>query len=281
MSSGSSFDLSKLNAKGFEIAFRAHAKAILSVDFPEALSELESALLGLTIPIEEIIAGGGGETKGTQRLRKALNALSWIKTEFEIKKTINGEEHEWISHQIDHVRELAKYKIALEIEWNNKDPFLDRDLENFKRLHADGAISAGIMVTRGKTLQDEMPHLIERFVSEKKIASFEDLEKWDYAPTKRQKSAVEMRTGRQRNPLTFAQAFVDIFVADKFGEATTHWRKLEERIRRGVGNPCPLMLVGLPAAIVTFDETDVALQEIRKQEETESLDLFNWQNDGA
>src|SRR5262249_14440838 len=32
--------------------------------------------------------------------------------------------------------------IALEIEWNNKDPFFDRDLENFKRLHSDGAISS-------------------------------------------------------------------------------------------------------------------------------------------
>jgi hypothetical protein len=30
--------------------------------------------------------------------------------------------------------------LALEIEWNN--PFFDRDLENFKRLHANGAISA-------------------------------------------------------------------------------------------------------------------------------------------
>jgi Restriction endonuclease BglII len=33
--------------------------------------------------------------------------------------------------------------VALEIEWNNKDPFFDRDLENFKRLHAEGAISVG------------------------------------------------------------------------------------------------------------------------------------------
>ncbi|HSV23752.1 MAG TPA: BglII/BstYI family type II restriction endonuclease [Xanthobacteraceae bacterium] len=39
--------------------------------------------------------------------------------------------------------------MALEIEWNNKDSFFDRDLENFKRLHADGAISVGIIVMRG------------------------------------------------------------------------------------------------------------------------------------
>lgn len=32
--------------------------------------------------------------------------------------------------------------------------------------------------------------------------------------------------------------------------ATTHWSKLQARVRRGVGNPCPLVLIGLPANIV-------------------------------
>jgi hypothetical protein len=59
---------------------------------------------------------------------------------------------------------------------------------------------------------------------------------------------------RQRNPLTFREAFVEKFVSDKFGEATTHWRKLEDRVRRGVGNPCPLVLIGLPASMITFGE---------------------------
>jgi len=41
-------------------------------------------------------------------------------------------------------------------------------------------------------------------------------------------------------------------VSDKFGEATTHWRKLEERVRRGLGNPCPLLLVGIPREVVVI-----------------------------
>ena len=32
--------------------------------------------------------------------------------------------------------------------------------------------------------------------------------------------------------------------------ATTHWRKLADRVNRGVGNPCPLLLLGLPASAV-------------------------------
>jgi len=53
-------------------------------------------------------------------------------------ETINGERKQSISHKVDHVRVFdgdPRSRIALEIEWNNKDPFFDRDLENFKRFH--------------------------------------------------------------------------------------------------------------------------------------------------
>ena len=264
--------LSALIAKGFQIEFHSHARAILTVDFPEALVELEEVLLGVTIPIEEIIAGGGGEAKGTQRLRRALNAKSWRKTTFEIKKIINGREREAISHEIDHVKEFPLGNVALEIEWNNKDPFFDRDLENFKRLHSDGAISVGVIITRGQSLHENMRSLVQRFVDERQIQSFESLKPWGYEPTSKQRRAIEARINRMRNPLTFREAFIDKFVSDKFGEATTHWRKLDNRIHRGVGNPCPLVLVGLPDSIVTFDEGQQALREVLKDEDEEGDD---------
>ena len=43
--------------------------------------------------------------------------------------------------------------IAVEMEWNNKDPFYDRDLINFQALHQEGAIAIGVIVTRGPALQ--------------------------------------------------------------------------------------------------------------------------------
>jgi len=55
---------------------------------------------------------------------------------------------------------------------------------------------------------------------------------------------------KQRAALMGAEAFARKFVADKFGAATTHWAKLEERISRGVGNPCPLLLIGLPESVL-------------------------------
>ena len=39
------------------------------------------------------------------------------------------------------------------MEWNNKDPFYDRDLNNFQALHREGAIAIGVIVTRGPGLQ--------------------------------------------------------------------------------------------------------------------------------
>jgi restriction endonuclease BglII len=175
MARGKPPDLSRLIERGFQVEFHSHAKAILSVDFPEALAELNATLGQVTIPIEEIIAGGGGEAKGTQRLRRALNDLKWVKTKFEVKKIINGREREAISHEVDHVREFPAGDVALEIEWNNKDPFFDRDLENFKRLHADGAISAGVIITRGRSLHENMRALVGRFVDERQIRRFEDI----------------------------------------------------------------------------------------------------------
>ena len=252
-----------LTAKGFEVVYTSHAEAILSVDFPAAAADLETALLSATIPIEEIIASGGGEAKGTQRLRRALAALGWKKATFRIQKVINGVAKESQTHEIDHVREFETgYAIALEIEWNNKDPFFDRDLENFKRLHADGAISVGIVVTRGKSLQDNMRHLVRRFLDERRIDSLEDMEPWGYSPTPRQRAFLAKQTTRAKNPLTFRDAFTGKFVGDKYGEATTHWRKLEDRIHRGVGNPCPLVYIGLPDSIITFDEGKAALEEV-------------------
>jgi hypothetical protein len=240
-----------LRSLGFQIDFRSHAEAILQHDFPEVEAELTSALKGFRIPIAELIAGGGGEAQGTQRLRRHLQKLGWPKTRFDVERTINGVTLESQSHEVDHVREFPDgSRVALEIEWNNKDPFFDRDLENYKRLHADGAISVGVIVTRGQSLHDNMKKLVLAFMQREGIEDFNALERWGYRPTPRQKSSVMTLVERDNNPLGFRDAFVQRFVSDKFGEATTHWRKLDDRVRRGVGNPCPLLLVGLPDTIV-------------------------------
>lgn len=165
-----------LKDKGFDVAFVSHAAGILVQDFPEAIAELEEALSNLELPITEIIGSGGGETKFTQRLRKTLAGLNWKKHEFVIAKTVDGVPMESTSHEVDHVRRFKGVGVvAMEIEWNNKDPFFDRDLENFKRLHAEGAISVGVLVTRGSSLQDSLWAAVRKFADDRTITSFDDL----------------------------------------------------------------------------------------------------------
>ena len=238
-----------LRRRGFEVQALHHAEAILTHDMPDAVREIESVLEGVSLPVEELVRGGGGEGQLTQRIRNGLsNEYGWSKHNFEIKKVIDGEEKESISHEIDHVKRFGHGTFVLEIEWNNKDPFYDRDLENFKRLHADGVISVGGIITRGSSLHSSLKEILRDFALAHNISSIEGLAEFDYRPTDRQRRLIERHVQRFDS---FAEGWAHVFASDKFGEATTHWRKLEDRVRRGVGNPCPLLLIGLPREIVT------------------------------
>lgn len=254
MAAARKFPFASLKAKGFDVLFVSHAAGILAQDFPAAVVELERALSELELPITEIIGSGGGETRFTQRLRKTLAALTWNKHVFEITKTVDGVPKESTSHEVDHVRRFKDAGVlALEIEWNNKDPFFDRDLENFKRLHAEGAVSVGILITRGSSLQASLSDAVRRFATDRKINSFDDLATNGYVPTPKQANNVMRRVTRAKEPVPFVDAWTSNFVGNKYGQATTHWDKLLHRVRRGVGNPCPLVLLGLPASMVRFD----------------------------
>jgi hypothetical protein len=241
--------LADLRAAGFDVAVRNHAEAILIQDFAADLTALVAALLSFRIGIAELIGGGGGESGQTRRLRQALTRAGWRKHRFAVQTIVDGREREAVSHEVDHVRFAAAGSLALEIEWNNKDPFFDRDLENFQRLHAISAISLGVIVTRGRSLNDALFPRIRDWMAAQVLASEADLDRL----------GISARTGVQRRAVAaqmergtpFAEAFARKFVADKFGAATTHWAKLEDRIGRGVGSPCPLLLVGLPEAVLS------------------------------
>ncbi|OYW54802.1 MAG: restriction endonuclease [Hyphomicrobium sp. 32-62-53] len=246
----------ELTRKKFDVLPLHHAEAILKHDMPQAIADIEAVLNGLEVPIEELVRSGGGEALLTQRNRRLLAELGWRKQNVTVNKFVafsgddeaqKREPSQSLSHEIDHVKVFEAGVFALEIEWNNKDPFFDRDLESFKRLHAEGAISIGCIITRGQSLQANIRNLLRSFTTRESITKFDDLEPYDYAPTRRQRNLIEQRTARGAS---FADAWVEVFASDKFGEATTHWRKLKDRVERGVGNPCPLLLIGIPDGVV-------------------------------
>ena len=240
-------NLSDLEDVGFDILTHNHAKAVLTTDFSEALSELCETLHEFEISDVELIRGGGGEASLTQRLRRALSDRGWLKRSVIIRKIVDNQRQSSTTHEIDHIRRTDEGTIALEIEWNNKDLFFDRDLENFQRLHGEGAISVGVIVTRGSSLQKDLREIVRRFAQDRQAENLDDLAEFKVRPTERQRTQIEndLRAGRQ-----FIDAWSQRFTSDKFGAATTHWGKLLERLDRGVGGPCPLLLLGIPSRVV-------------------------------
>lgn len=240
--------LDVLHDAGFDVLAQNHAEAILAHDFPTELRLLSQVLVEFRISLDEIIVGGGGEAGLTQRLRHELSDLNWRKHNFSVETVVDGHARAGISHEVDHVKFADAGALALEIEWNNKDPFFDRDLENFQRLHGLSAISVGLVVTRGASMQDAFLDRITAWMKRAGLHSEDDLDRLGIgARTVAQRKAVADQVARGT---PFSDAFARKFVADKFGQATTHWSKLADRVSRGVGNPCPLLLVGLPDAIL-------------------------------
>lgn len=240
--------LAALKDAGFDVLTRNHAEAIVAYDFPRELEMLSRVLSEFRISLEEVVRGGGGEAGLTQRLRHELSDVGWRKHNFSVETVVDGRARAGISHEVDHVKFAEAGALALEIEWNNKDPFFDRDLENFQRLHALSAISVGIIVTRGASMQDAFLDRITAWMRKESLQSEEDLDRLQIgARTSAQRRSVADQVERG---IPFADAFARKFVSDKFGQATTHWAKLEDRVRRGVGNPCPLLLLGLPAGFL-------------------------------
>ena len=78
-----------------------------------------------------------------------LAQRGWIAKGFDTRVEVDAVSMPSPTHEVD----CFKNRIALEVEWNNKDPFFDRDLNNFRLLFDLRAVSVGIIVTRADELQ--------------------------------------------------------------------------------------------------------------------------------
>ncbi len=81
---------------------------------------------------------------------RAFYERGWRERRFDTKITVDDSSYDSPTHKVD----CFKNKVALEIEWNNKDPFFDRDLNNFRLLFELRVVSVGVIITRCDELQD-------------------------------------------------------------------------------------------------------------------------------
>lgn len=154
---------------GYDYKASRYADVVLKEAFPNRFRDLTNALEQFRPTLDELRSGGGGRTVFVRRFDQSLADLQedgqdvWGKQNITIEKGIGFDGNvapvsKVRGHEID-MFGLGSLEdplpgIAVEMEWNNKDPFFDRDLINFQALHHEGAIAVGVIVTRGTDLQD-------------------------------------------------------------------------------------------------------------------------------
>ncbi len=142
---------------GYCFAVTRYADVILANAFPDRWGEILGNLEDFYIDIDEIRQGGGGRAAHTRRHDEGLYKRGWDKHNVTIEKLIDGKPiYRVRNHEIDvfSMGDDGSYPgVAVEMEWNNKDPFYHRDLANFATLHREGVIAVGVIVTRGPRLQ--------------------------------------------------------------------------------------------------------------------------------
>ena len=134
----------------FEIHEWKHACAILKSEFPNEWKELIEMLTAFQLKKSWIAKGGGNKTKLSRWVDDFMGARGWIEKQFQTSVIVDEDRMDSPTHKID----CYKNKVALELEWNNKDPFYDRDLNNFRLLFDLRAISVGVIFTRCDDLQE-------------------------------------------------------------------------------------------------------------------------------
>lgn len=138
-------DLSDL----YEVHEWRNAAGVLATSAPDEWNEIQDALRAFRLYRSEIATPGGSRSRIVQRLEQPLINTGWIEKQFRTAIEIDDVSTPSPTHKVD----CFKNRVALEVEWNNKDPFFDRDLNNFRLLFDLRVIDVGVIITRADHLQ--------------------------------------------------------------------------------------------------------------------------------
>ena len=138
--------------KGYQVYEWRHACAVLRNDFPSEYKDIVDILLNFRLNRSAILSPGGQKSKVASAIDEAFYSKNppWIEKNFSTQIVVDGASTDSPTHNVDCYRN----GVAVEIEWNNKDPFFDRDLNNFRLLFDLRVVSVGVIITRSDALQD-------------------------------------------------------------------------------------------------------------------------------
>ena len=127
-----------------------NAVGVLTTACPSEWQEILAVLRKFRLMRSEIVVGGGNRSLISRRIDEEFYATGWVEKSFKTSITVDETHHDSPTHAVD----CYKNRVAVEMEWNNKDPFFDRDLNNFRLLFDLRAIHVGIIITRSWELQE-------------------------------------------------------------------------------------------------------------------------------
>lgn len=127
-----------------------NATGVLATACPTEWSEVIQVLRGFRLLKSEVRVGGGNRSLISKRIDEPLYDLGWVEKTFNTSIIVDADKIDSPTHPVD----CFKGGVAVEMEWNNKDPFYDRDLNNFRLLFDLRAIQVGIIITRSWELQE-------------------------------------------------------------------------------------------------------------------------------
>jgi hypothetical protein len=133
----------------FEVHEKCHAASILRTDFSAEWDDLTAMLGQFTLRRSQIMTPGGQKSPISIDIDQFFYQRGWAEHNFQIKVAADGVTTLAPTHHVDYFRN----RVAIETEWNNKDPFFDRDLTTFRLLFELNVLSVGIIITRASELQ--------------------------------------------------------------------------------------------------------------------------------
>lgn len=142
-------DIPEFIRDNYEIYEWRHASAILYKDFQNEWVDLMEVLTEFRLRQSWVVTPGGNQSPISRGIDAAFASRNWHEKQFSTEFLVDGTRIESPTHKIDYY----KNGIAVETEWNNKDPFYDRDLNNFRLLFDLRVVSVGIIITRTDELQ--------------------------------------------------------------------------------------------------------------------------------
>lgn len=199
-----------------------YAAAIMNAVCPNAFADIVNVLEDFHLSARMLLNPGGSRGLVPQAIDGAFDDLGWIEARVDTERTSylikrsgkqpkHGKENEIAAtiyqegYNIDNVKDA----LAVDVEWHPKDGNLDRDLSAYRAWHEEGFLVGAALITR---VHAETRDLGKKLWDEYIVAHPEDAKK---------KHAEYTTT------------------------TTANYEKALDRVKRGDGGTCPLILFGI------------------------------------